>query len=879
MSFGFTSAPVSSVSADWLLEAMPIGLLVLDDQGRIQRLNQQLATWLGLPVSQLEGQPFAALPTAAVPAPLLLALQQLMAQGTVAPSPYLLPKAQQWVTLSGRSLAGQHVVYWQAGEPPVPPAAQPFTAELTAELNTYRALFEATDDGFCVIEMLFDEQDRPVDYRFLDTNPSFERQTGLRNVLGRCVSELAPALEQHWFEMYGHVALTGEPRHCQQWATDLHRWFDVLAFRIGEPAQRCVAVLFRDETSRKHIEDALRNSGEQFRLVANLVPDLLWTNTANGYTDWCNQRWLDYTGQTLEEVCGYGWVEAIHPDDRAESQRRFAAAVATGQALHLEHRIKSASGEYRWFLVQVVPFSQQDGHVTQWVGAATDVHELKLAEEAISQHKQQLEQEVVERTQALQESQALLHSVFEASINSVTVLEAVRDASGEIIDFTYVLSNQISRLYNNGNSTPPGTSYTTVHPGVRKTPVFETFKHVVATGQRLDMELYYGHEDINQWFRVVGAKLRDGLVVTAENITDRKTYEQEQTRSLHLLQQAEEVAVMGSWEYYPATRHIQWSAGMYHLYGWLATVPATPLLYLQYAAPESEAAARQLVAQLQAGEAGFEHTLRLRLDKAEKTVRVKAVLVPGLEGRPARLVGMDVDISERQRLEEENLRLRLTQQQELFAAVQQAREAERRRVAEGLHNGVGQILYATKLRLEQLAVFARQFTPEAKAAYQESSQLLGEAMRQIRGLSHELVPHILESFGLASAFLDIGHKLSSPQLRLDCRSTLGEEQNLSAALQLALYRMAQELAHNIAKHAQGATRARVQLESVEEGVLLCAEDNGIGFTSDPAQSTGLGLRSIRNQVELLGGTITIGAGAAGGASIRLYIPLTGPVIL
>ncbi|WP_426491584.1 PAS domain S-box protein [Hymenobacter sp. 102] len=872
------ASAATPVSADWLLDSLPSGVLVLDAQGRILRLNRQVAAWWGLPAGQLIQQLLPEVPAAALPPELLRALRQLLAGQQLPEATYFLPHCQQWLRLSCRQQPAQCVVYWQPVDAPAPAAHPPQTG-LREALATYQELFQATEEGFCVIEVLFDEQGKAVDYRFLDTNPAFERQSGLQNVLGRCISELVPALEPHWFAMYEHVALTGEPRRNEQWVGSLRRWFDVFAFRVAEPHRRCVAVMFRDETPRKRMQDALRQSEEQFRVVANLVPDLLWTNTTEGATDWCNQRWLDYTGQTMEQVCGYGWIDVIHPDDRAGSTRSFLEAVRAGQPLHLEHRIRSAAGPYRWFLVQMVPFTRQGQDVVQWVGAATDIHERKLAEAAVARHKQQLEQQVAERTQALQESQALLHSVFEASINSVTVLKAVRDAAGELVDFEYVISNQIARLYNNGVDTS-GASYTQLHPGVKKTLLFDRFKEVVATGQRLDLELFYGYEDINHWFRVVGARLGDGLVVTAENISDRKAHEQEQVRSLQLLQEAEEVAAMGSWEYYLAEGRIKWSAGMYRLYHWAPDQAPTPSVYLQYATPESSAAAGLLVQQLLAGTTGFEQTLRLRVGGTEKTVRVKAVVVPEAEGRPARLVGMDVDISKGQRLEQENLRLRLTQQQELFAAVQQAREAERRRVAEGLHNGVGQILYATKLRLEQLSAFARQFTPEAKAAYQESSQLLGEAMRQIRGLSHELVPHILESFGLTSAFQDIGYKLSSPRLRLECRSTLAEgEHMLSETLQLALYRIAQELAQNIVKHAHGATRAWVQLDADAEGVILRAEDNGAGFTPDVAQSTGLGLRSIRNQVKLLGGTITIQSEPAKGVKIRLYIPFTGLVIL
>jgi PAS domain S-box-containing protein len=128
----------------------------------------------------------------------------------------------------------------------------------------YRILFESIDQGFCVIEVVFDDADSPVDYRFLETNPAFEHHTGLYNVQGQLVRSLVPLHEDHWFETYGRVALTGRPERFinhAQWLDD--RWFDVFAFRIGQPEERKVAVLFSDITGRKLAEDALRELNEE----------------------------------------------------------------------------------------------------------------------------------------------------------------------------------------------------------------------------------------------------------------------------------------------------------------------------------------------------------------------------------------------------------------------------------------------------------------------------------------------------------------------------------------------------------------------------------------------------------------------------------------
>src|SRR5690606_11339029 len=95
--------------------------------------------------------------------------------------------------------------------------------------SRYSELFNSLDEGFCIIEILFDDRCRPVDYRFLKVNYAFEAQTGIQNPLGRTMYEIAPRHEQHWFEIYGRIALTGEAQRFEQRAEALGRFYDVYA--------------------------------------------------------------------------------------------------------------------------------------------------------------------------------------------------------------------------------------------------------------------------------------------------------------------------------------------------------------------------------------------------------------------------------------------------------------------------------------------------------------------------------------------------------------------------------------------------------------------------------------------------------------------------
>jgi PAS domain S-box-containing protein len=127
----------------------------------------------------------------------------------------------------------------------------------------YRTLFESIDEGFCVVEMIFDGGGKPVDYRFLEINPSFEEQTGLKNAHGKTMRELAPTHEEHWFQTYGKIALTGEPIRFQNRAEQLHRTYDVYAFRFGAPEKRQVAILFNDISKRVQAQAALEEANKE----------------------------------------------------------------------------------------------------------------------------------------------------------------------------------------------------------------------------------------------------------------------------------------------------------------------------------------------------------------------------------------------------------------------------------------------------------------------------------------------------------------------------------------------------------------------------------------------------------------------------------------
>ncbi len=147
------------------------------------------------------------------------------------------------------------------------PAAAPVTNGHDIEAR-YRALLHGIDQGFCVIEMMFDAEQQPVDYRFLEINPVFAQHTGLANALGRTARELLPDLEQHWFDIYGRVALTGEPAHFENASRRMNRRFTVRASRLGGSGSRQVAIVF-SEASQQRQSDFLADLSRRLATAAS----------------------------------------------------------------------------------------------------------------------------------------------------------------------------------------------------------------------------------------------------------------------------------------------------------------------------------------------------------------------------------------------------------------------------------------------------------------------------------------------------------------------------------------------------------------------------------------------------------------------------------
>ncbi|HAH22288.1 MAG TPA: hypothetical protein DCL77_00710 [Prolixibacteraceae bacterium] len=249
-------------------------------------------------------------------------------------------------------------------------------------------LFNSLIEGYCLIEMIFDGNQKPVDYRFLETNVAFQEQTGLIGAEGKLMRDLAPDHEEYWFEIYGKVALTGELIRFENEAKALNRWFEVCAFRVGGQKSCNVAICFNDITQRKQAQDALHKSEERFRTMANAIPQLAWMAHADGFIYWYNERWYDYTGSIPEQMEGWGWQRVHDQEVLPKVLEKWEKSVDTGETFNMEFPLRGADGIFRPFLTQVMPLKDSEGRVIQWFGTNTNITYRKEAERELREKEE-----------------------------------------------------------------------------------------------------------------------------------------------------------------------------------------------------------------------------------------------------------------------------------------------------------------------------------------------------------------------------------------------------------------------------------------------------------------------------------------------------------
>jgi PAS domain S-box-containing protein len=240
-----------------IVNAVMSPLVVLDEGLRVQTANRAFYEWFGVSREKAQGMHVNGLGDWSTSELVAASLKATLAEGrefrTVEFEGEFHKAGRRSVLLDACRLPGKKNALVLLSFRDITERKQAEQALRESEAR-FRTLFESMNEGYCVIEMIFDANNTPIDYRFLEVNPVFEAQTGIKGGRGRRMRDIAPAHEPHWVDVYGRVALTGETVRFENSAAALKRHYDVCAFRVGPAELGRVGIIFSDTTTRKNLE-------------------------------------------------------------------------------------------------------------------------------------------------------------------------------------------------------------------------------------------------------------------------------------------------------------------------------------------------------------------------------------------------------------------------------------------------------------------------------------------------------------------------------------------------------------------------------------------------------------------------------------------------
>lgn len=246
----------------------------------------------------------------------------------------------------------------------------------------YRNLFENSDDGFILLEPLFDASGNVFDFLFSKVNHAYERQTGRKatNVEGNKAKDVAPTLEQEWISIIDEVAKTGKSVHHEQFNQHTSKWYDAYFFAFPD---KQIGILFRDITERKKVEEALVFEKERYMSLANSLPEIIFEIDSNGRLVFANERAFEVTGYTKEDFDnGLDVFGLIAPQDRQRAIEDFNKTLKNQQTEYYEYDVTRKDGSIFPANIIISPINDK-GYPTGVRGLVIDISEQKKMEKQL----------------------------------------------------------------------------------------------------------------------------------------------------------------------------------------------------------------------------------------------------------------------------------------------------------------------------------------------------------------------------------------------------------------------------------------------------------------------------------------------------------------
>ena len=625
--------------------------------------------------------------------------------------------------------------------------------------------------------------------------------------------------------------------------------------RLGPAVQRALREA-EERRERHQAEAALRDSEERYRLLLKNIPAVVY----KGYLDGT----VDFVDGKVEELVGYpkrefdlrkmNWLDVVLPEDRKKFKESFLEGLKTSKSYIREYRIRCAVGEIIWIQDRGQIIFGPDGKVAYVSGVFFDITARRHAEEA------------------LRAVSAYSRSLIEASLDPLVTISA----EGKIMDVTQatekitgvarqdLIGKDFSNYFTDPGKAREGYKLTFSRGMVRDYPL--AIRHV--SGGVSDV-LYNATVYRNEAGEV------EGVFAAARDITERKKVEEalreSEARFASFMRHAPGTAVMRDFNGRHLFANEAWER-------------------LQHRSRQDwegktieEVWPRHIAAKFYEGD--------LQVITQGKTVQtieeipqedgihnwlVNKFPIPDQDGRPALIGEVGIDITLRRRAEEalreSEQRLRL-----LTSQILTAQERERKRISMELHDELGQSLALLKLQIRAIERALGEDQQDLKADSRELLRYLDGVIDDIRRLSRDLSPAILEDLGLQSALKYLINGVSKHYAVSHTFEVDDLDQLFPSEGQIIIYRIFQECLTNISKHA-GATEVAIAIREKRGLISLVLEDNGAGF--DPAQALarratgrGLGLAALDERARMLGGTLEVRSGPGCGTRVTCTIPV------
>ncbi len=639
-------------------------------------------------------------------------------------------------------------------------------------------------------------------------------------------------------------------------------WSTIGLLKLGsrkEVAQIAIAEFMSQNganTNHSDADEAAEVIEERLRLIIDTIPTIIWRKSPDGSADFLNRNFREYTGLSLEDGLGRGWLNVFHPDDRLKE--KWPSAMAAGKPFQTEARLRGTDGQYRWFLIRAMPLRDERGNIIKWYGLTCEIEDLKRAEDRI-------------------------RLIIDALPTMVWTMEP--NGAVDFVNQRWMDYMGLSLKEEMDEPTRP------VHPE-DLSRVLEKWRADMAAGEASEDEMRLRRADGEyRWFLVRTAPLRDeqGNILkwygVSIDIEDRKRAEEavksSEREQRHIaaqlerertrLVEAQEMGKIGSWEAELQSMNVIWSDQTHRIF---ETDPSrfhpTRPKFREFIHPEDRAKVdAAFVASL---EKRSPSTVEYRIvmpDGRVKIVEERWQAFHDEEGKPVRVAGTCRDITERVRAEEEL--------QRLSGQLLRLQDEERRRIATDLHDSTGQDLVALATTLSQLHAAVPSSSRKLRKLASQCQALADQCIREVRTLSYLLHPPMLDEAGVEDAIRHYAGGFTERtgiEIELEISPRLGR---MKADAEMALFRVVQESLTNIQRHS-GNLQAKIRMDREPGKITVEVSDSGSGITGDLQRQNGefpfrpgVGIRSMNERVKLIGGRLDIESSSSG-TTVRVTIP-------